>query len=52
MTGASGAGMWVHVEMFGKSKEDWFRAFLDLPHGIPSHDTFGDVFSRLDPDRF
>ena len=47
-----GAGMWVHVEMFGKSKEDWFRAFLDLPHGIPSHDTFGDVFSRLDPDRF
>ena len=47
-----GADSWVHVEMFGKSKEDWFRAFLDLPNGIPSHDTFGDVFSRLDPDRF
>ena len=47
-----GADSWVHVEMFGKSKEDWFRTFLDLPHGIPSHDTFGDVFSRLDPDRF
>ena len=43
---------WVYVEMFGKSKEEWFRSFLDLPNGIPSHDTFGDVFSRLDPDRF
>ena len=30
----------------------WLRTFLDLPNGIPSHDTFGDVFSRLDPDRF
>ena len=47
-----GADSWVYVEMFGKSKEDWFRTFLDLPNGIPSHDTFGDVFSRLDPDRF
>ena len=47
-----GADSWVYVEMFGKSKEDWFRGFLDLPNGIPSHDTFGDVFSRLDPDRF
>ena len=34
------------------SKEAWFRVFLDLPNGIPSHDTFGDVFSSLDPDRF
>ena len=47
-----GADSWVHVEMFGKSKEEWLRSFLDLPNGIPSHDTFGDVFSRLDPDRF
>ena len=47
-----GADSWVHVEMFGKSKEEWFRTFLDLPNGIPSHDTFGDVFSRLDPDSF
>ena len=38
--------------MFGKNKEDWFRTFLDLPHIIPSHDTIGDVFSRLDPYRF
>ena len=47
-----GADSWVHAEMFGRSKEDWFLTFLDLPQGIPSHDTFGDVFSRLDPDRF
>ena len=47
-----GADSWVYVEMFGKSKEAWFRTFLDLPNGVPSHDTFGDVFSRLDPDRF
>ena len=47
-----GADSWVYVEMFGKSKEEWFRSFLDLPNGIPSHDTFGDVFSRLNPDRF
>ena len=47
-----GADSWVYVELFGKSKEEWFRSFLDLPNGIPSHDTFGDVFSRLDADRF
>ena len=47
-----GADSWVYVAMFGKSKEEWFRTFLDLPNGIPSHDTFGDVFSRLDPEQF
>ena len=40
------------MELFGKSKEEWFRTFLELPQGIPSHDTFGDVFSRLDPEQF
>ena len=34
-----GADSWVYVEMFGKSKEEWFRTFLELPNGIPSHDT-------------
>ena len=47
-----GADSWVHMELFGKGKEEWLRTFLELPHGIPSHDTFGDVFSRLDPERF
>ena len=47
-----GADSWVHVEMFGRSKEEWFRIFLELPGGIPSHDTFGQVFSRPDPEQF
>lgn len=47
-----GADTWVDLEDFGKSKEAWFRQFLELPNGIPSHDTFGAVFARLDPDQF
>ena len=34
-----GADSWVHMEMFGRSKEEWLKTFLELPHGIPSHDT-------------
>lgn len=44
-----GADSWVAIERFGKSKEDWLRTFLKLPHGIPSHDTLGDFFSRVNP---
>jgi hypothetical protein len=44
-----GADSWVDVALFGRSKEAWLRTFLDLPHGIPSHDTFGRVFAALDP---
>jgi predicted transposase YbfD/YdcC len=47
-----GAGGWAEVEMFARSKLAWFRTFLDLPGGVPSHDTFGRVFARLDPDAF
>jgi predicted transposase YbfD/YdcC len=47
-----GADGWVAVEEFGKSKIDWFRRFLDLPNRIPSHDTFGRVFSLLDSEQF
>ncbi len=47
-----GADSWVHVELFGKSKLEWFQTFLELPNGVPSHDTFGDVFARLDPAQF
>jgi len=48
----SGAEAWTHVEDFGKSNEEWFRTFLELPNGIPSHDTFGRFFSLLDPEAF
>ena len=40
------------MELFGKSKRSWLQTFLALPHGIPSHDTFGRVFARLNPQRF
>lgn len=40
------------MEDFGHAKEEWFRTFLDLPGGIPSHDTFNRVFSALDPNQF
>jgi len=40
------------MEVFGESKEEWFRTFLQLPHGIPSHDTFNRVFAALDPEKF
>jgi len=46
-----GADEWTEIELFDQSKLDWLRTFLKLPHGIPSHDTFGRVFSRLDPNQ-
>ncbi len=42
-----GADTWVDVALFGKAKKQWLKTFLELPHGIPSHDTIGIVFSRL-----
>jgi predicted transposase YbfD/YdcC len=47
-----GADSWEEVEAFGESKHDWLKRFLDLPNGIPSHDTFYRVFARLDPEAF
>ena len=48
----SGANHWTSVVTFGQAKEAWFRTFLRLPKGIPSHDTFTDVFAKLDPEQF
>jgi len=47
-----GADDWVSIAHFGRAKESWFRSFLALPNGIPSHDTFGRVFSLLSPKAF
>jgi hypothetical protein len=47
-----GANDRVAISAFGKAKQDWLRIFLELPNGIPSHDTFTDVSAKIDPDRF
>src|SRR5436190_1593058 len=47
-----GADGWVAIEQFGKAKEAWLKTILELPNGIPSHDTFGRVFRYLDPVEF
>jgi len=47
-----GADNWVAVEEFGLAKEEWFTEVLGLEHGIPSHDTFGEVYAAIDTDQF
>jgi predicted transposase YbfD/YdcC len=48
----AGAESWDDIADFGEIRADWFATFLDLPHGIPSHDTFNRVFAALDPVQF
>jgi predicted transposase YbfD/YdcC len=48
----AGADNWEDIADFGEAKIDWFKTFLELPNGIPSHDTFNRVFARLDPQEF
>lgn len=45
----AGADGFVAIETYGKAKQAWLETFLDLPNGIPSHDTFGRVISALEP---
>src|SRR5262245_48926727 len=46
-----GGQNWVEIEQWGHAHHPWLAEFLDLHHGIPSHDTFGRVFALLDPSR-
>ena len=48
----SGIDDWVGMEAFAEEKEAWLRGFLELPTGVPSHDTLSDVIGRLDPKAF
>ena len=47
-----GADDWFTIAEFGKAKQTWLETFLDLPNGIPSHDTFNDIFAKLEPQQF
>lgn len=47
-----GADGWEAVAEYGRAKLKWLKTFLELPYGIPSHDTFGDVFAKLQPEAF
>jgi predicted transposase YbfD/YdcC len=48
----AGAQDWQQIETFGRKRRDWLSGFLELPNGIPSHDTFERVFDRLKPQAF
>ena len=47
-----GVDNWVDLELFAEIRHDWFMTFLELPNGIPSHDTFGRFYAALDPEAF
>lgn len=47
-----GADNWVEIEAFGKAKLTWLGQYLDMSNGVPSHDTFGRVFRRIDAEQF
>ncbi len=46
-----GANNWVEIENYGHAKKEWLETFLELPHGIPSHDTLMRLFARLKPNQ-
>lgn len=48
----AGADTYEQIENFGKKRKRWLSKFLELPYGIPSHDTFGRIFERMDPQEF
>lgn len=47
-----GADNWTEIAEYGDAKKDWFASFLELPNGIPSHDTFNRIFSLIHPEEF
>lgn len=47
-----GADGWTEICEFAQAQIEWLETFLELPNGVPSHDTFGRIFSLLDSERF
>jgi len=47
-----GAETWNNIEQYAQAKKDFLKKFLELPNGIPSHDTFNRVFAIIDPEEF
>lgn len=47
-----GADSWVAIELYGCTKYEWLKTFLELPNGIPSYDAFARVFAQLNPQKF
>lgn len=48
----AGADDWMEITQWAEAKEDWLKTFLELPNGLPSHDTMSRVFALLDPEEF
>ena len=48
----SGAESWEDMEDFGNLRREWLERFVQFPHGVPSHDTFGRVFAQIDSEAF
>ncbi len=48
----AGADTYEQIENFGKRRKKWLSKFLELPHGIPSHDTFDRIFEKINPQQF
>src|SRR5947207_1024994 len=48
----SGANDFVAMQKFGHAKRAWLEKYIELPNGIPTHDTIGRVFSLLDAEQF
>ena len=48
----SGVESWEGMEEFGKARQEWFKKYIPLAEGIPSHDTFGRLFAQLAPQEF
>ena len=48
----AGGDNWEDIEEFGKARIEWFQTILEIPNGIPSHDTFNRLFARIEPEQF